>query len=72
MLQYTLIELERVVINFAVTQRKIHHPCQCGCNKSTSGGDFKRGHDTKLLSALLQSVGGILELKRLLNDLNIN
>lgn len=51
---------------------KFRPQCKCGCGKTTAGGNFKRGHDAKLLSSLITSVGGVLELKRLLDSLNIN
>ena len=39
-------------------------PCACGCGGITKGGDFIPGHDSKLQSAILDKVGGIIELRR--------
>ena len=32
--------------------------CACGCGEMTSGGKFRPGHDSKLLSAILQHIDG--------------
>ena len=35
----------------------------------TAGGDFKPGHDSKMLSAILARVGGVLALKNTIEKL---
>ena len=42
--------------------------CGCGCGETTRGGQFLPGHDSKTLSAIVESVGGTLELKRIVED----
>jgi hypothetical protein len=37
--------------------------CYCGCGEETKGGKFKPGHDSKLISALIEAVGGIEGLR---------
>ena len=37
--------------------------CGCGCGTMTKGGLFVPGHDAKLMSAILQRVGGLIALK---------
>lgn len=37
--------------------------CDCGCGEMTRGGDFIPGHDAKLLSSIVSSVGGIANLR---------
>ncbi|RLB60692.1 MAG: hypothetical protein DRH08_15010 [Deltaproteobacteria bacterium] len=39
--------------------------CNCGCGESTAGGSFLPGHDQKLRIAIERKVGGLLELKAL-------
>ena len=39
--------------------------CGCGCGGQTKGGIFLPGHDSKLLSAIIEKTGGLLELKGL-------
>lgn len=40
-------------------------PCACGCGGITKGGVFLPGHDAKTISAIIESIGGISKLKRL-------
>lgn len=42
--------------------------CGCGCGEKTRGGQFLPGHDSKTLSAIVEYVGGTLELKRIVED----
>lgn len=42
--------------------------CGCGCGEMTAGGDFKPGHDSKTLSAILDRVGGVLKLKEMIEE----
>lgn len=44
-------------------RKKTPKQCGCGCNLMTAGGDFKPGHDSKTLSAIVARYGGVLELK---------
>lgn len=44
-------------------------PCGCGCGDMTKGGDFIPGHDAKLLSSILQQVGGLKALKQLVESM---
>ena len=37
--------------------------CGCGCGSMTAGGNFKPGHDSKTLSAIVTQYGGVLKLK---------
>lgn len=39
--------------------------CSCGCGEQTRGGDFRPGHDAKLRASIEESVGGLLQLRRL-------
>jgi hypothetical protein len=39
--------------------------CDCGCGGMTKGGWYLPGHDQKLRSAIEEKVGGLLELKAL-------
>jgi hypothetical protein len=39
--------------------------CACGCGGETKGGNFLPGHDQKLRKNLEDSVGGLLNLKYL-------
>jgi len=39
--------------------------CNCGCGETTAGGQFLPGHDQKLRIAIERKVGGLLELKAL-------
>lgn len=39
--------------------------CACGCNELTRGGEFIRGHDSKIYSAIIDHVGGISNLRKL-------
>lgn len=42
--------------------------CECGCGGRTASGTFLPGHDQKLRSALERRVGGLLQLKSLVNS----
>ena len=42
--------------------------CDCGCGEMTKGGQFIPGHDAKLISAILQSAGGIANLRRIVES----
>jgi hypothetical protein len=45
--------------------RKIRpRECACGCGDMTRGGEFCPGHDAKLQSAIIEKVGGVVELRR--------
>ena len=50
-------------------RKKIPKECGCGCGQMTAGGDFKQGHDSKTLSAIIKQVGGVLELKELIEKI---
>ena len=44
-------------------------PCACGCGDTTRGsGAFLPGHDQKLRTAIERHVGGVLALRRLVED----
>lgn len=49
-------------------RKMIPKPCGCGCGTMTKGGQFIPGHDAKLMSAIIQSVGGLVELKELVES----
>lgn len=42
-------------------------PCACGCGETTQR-DFAPGHDRKLQAALERACGGILELRKVVED----
>ena len=42
--------------------------CACGCNKMTRGGEFIPGHDAKVYSAIIKHVGGISNLRNLVEQ----
>ena len=46
-------------------RKRIQKPCTCGCEQITAGGCFLPGHDTKILSAIIEVVGGIVALRNL-------
>ena len=37
--------------------------CSCGCGESTKGGRYRPGHDQKLRNALEEAVGGLENLR---------
>ena len=41
--------------------------CECGCGQETKGGDFAPGHDQKVRAALEARVGGLLNLRTLVD-----
>ena len=50
-------------------QRKSHTGlCACGCGKP-SKGKWLPGHDQKLRAAIEQEVGGLVELRRIVEEL---
>jgi len=42
--------------------------CGCGCGGMTKGGTFLPGHDQKTVSAIIEKVGSIKELRRLVES----
>ena len=42
--------------------------CACGCNEETIKGDFKQGHDQKLRTKIEKKVGGLLNLRNLVEN----
>lgn len=46
-------------------RKTIPKPCSCGCGEMTKGGHFIPGHDAKLLSAIIQSVNGMENLRNI-------
>ena len=51
-------------------RKLIPKPCGCGCGEMTKGGQFIPGHDAKLLSAIIQSVGGLENLRHIVEKHN--
>ncbi|MEX0709408.1 MAG: hypothetical protein WD078_15740 [Woeseia sp.] len=49
----------------AMPRRVRPKQCACGCGEITKGGNFIPGHDSKLQSAIVEKVGGIIELRRI-------
>lgn len=49
-------------------RKVIIRPCSCGCGDNTKGGRFIPGHDAKLISALIEAVGGIENLRTLVEE----
>lgn len=41
--------------------------CKCDCGKDTVHGNFMPGHDQRLRTKLEQKVGGLLNLKKLVD-----
>jgi len=41
--------------------------CECGCGRITLGGKFVPGHDQKLRARLEADVGGILNLREMVD-----
>lgn len=39
--------------------------CACGCGGMTKGGEFLPGHDQKTVAAIINKVGGVSELREL-------
>ena len=39
--------------------------CECGCGEDTAGGPFRPGHDQKLRAQLESRVGGIFQMRSL-------
>ena len=42
--------------------------CICGCNEEIEKGNFKTGHDQKLRISLEKNIGGIVNLKTLVES----
>lgn len=51
-------------------RKKVPKNCGCGCGEMTRGGDFIPGHDAKLLSAIVKNVGGIANLRDIVEESN--
>lgn len=49
-----------------VAKKKTPKPCFCGCGQITKGGKFIPGHDAKLVSALIESAGGIESMRAII------
>ena len=46
-------------------RKTVPKPCACGCDSMTKGGDYLPGHDSKTLSAIIENVGGVKQLRQL-------
>ena len=44
-------------------RKKRPQACACGCGQRTAGGKFKRGHDAKLVGAIIGATGGTANLR---------
>ena len=58
-------------------RKRIQKSCACRCGQITAGGHFLPGHDTKTLSAIIEAVGGIIALRKLVEktldrDVDVN
>ncbi len=42
--------------------------CACRCGEMTFEGEFCEGHDAQLYVAILSEVGGLIELRRLVEE----
>ena len=51
-------------------RKKTPKLCSCGCGEMTRGGQFIPGHDAKLLSAIVSNVGGIVNLRDIVEESN--
>ena len=43
-------------------RRTVERDCNCGCGGKTRGGEFLPGHDSKLYAAIIDEVGGLVNL----------
>ncbi len=50
-------------------RKMIPRPCDCGCGEITKGGWYMPGHDQKLRAAIENKVGGLTELKQLVEKI---
>ena len=64
----TPISVPSIMQEGTVPRKKVQRVCFCGCRRLTKGGKFVPGHDSKLLSAILEAVGGIEALRKLAED----
>ena len=46
-------------------RKVVERVCQCGCKGMTRGGEFLPGHDQRLYAAIVKKVGGVVELRRI-------
>jgi hypothetical protein len=46
-------------------RKTVPKQCACGCSSMTKGGDYLPGHDSKTLSAIIENVGGVKQLRQL-------
>ena len=51
-----------------VSKKRRARLCACRCGEMTFAGDFCDGHDAKLYVAILSEVGGLIELRRLIEE----
>ena len=51
-------------------RKKTPRLCSCGCGEMTRGGELIPGHDAKLLSAIVRNVGGIANLRDVVEESN--
>jgi hypothetical protein len=42
--------------------------CKCGCGERASGGNFIAGHSQKLTASLVNDVGGLFALQKLVQS----
>jgi hypothetical protein len=49
-------------------RKKQPRRCGCGCGQMTQGGAFCPGHDAKVLSAIISRIGGVANLRLLVEE----
>ncbi len=46
-------------------RRIVERECNCDCGGMTRGGEFLPGHDSKLYAAIVNEVGGLVEIRHI-------
>ncbi len=54
--------------NEMINKKRRPRLCACRCGEMTFEGEFCEGHDVRLYKAILSEVGGLIELRRLVED----
>ena len=54
--------------NEMINKKRQPRLCACRCGEMTFEGEFCESHDVRLYKAILSEVGGLIELRRLVED----